>query len=111
VGARATSVGTGLFTVNPPARVSDPPPGGLLVTITSCAPVDAVGKMVIDAVNPVKLSTVTELTVIPVPMLKLVTPLKKFEPPTTTFIVWRRFPNVGAIDVTEGIGLLPTINP
>ena len=78
-GAAEVRVGAG-STVKMPMPVSVPP--SRFVTVTSRAPVAAPPLMLTFAVTCVGLSTVVELTVMPVPENATVAPLAKFVPVT-----------------------------
>jgi len=105
VGEILAKTGTGLFTVNV-WFAEVPPPGALLATEKSCAPVAALAVMVRFAVKLVELLTVVELTVMPVPAFTAVRPLIKLVPVKTTSSVCKRLPLIGDRLVKVGTGLL-----
>jgi len=95
----------GLLTVNPFVRVAVPPPGVLFVTDTFRAPTVAFEAIVMLAVICVELSTVVEFAVIFVPKFTELTPVIKLVPVKTTFSVCERFPLVGEMLTSVGVGL------
>jgi hypothetical protein len=103
LGLTEVSVGAPEFTVN----ACEPLILLLLVTVTFWAPVGAVAAMVNVAVIDVLLTSVTLLTVIPVPLRLIVDPVAKFVPVSVTPTTAPWMPLLGAIALSVGVEVPP----